>query len=191
MDLLYQYMIPFLWLACSAYWLVSASKVKTTAREELIASRAAHLVPMTVAILLLFAPRSWPWGVLGERMFSDGPVTHWIGAAVVAAGLGFAVWARVHLGKNWSGTVTIKSGHELIRSGPYRFVRHPIYSGGLLAMAGTVVARGELRGLLGVLIMFATMWWKLRREERWLGEAFGDDYAKYRSEVYALIPFLI
>ena len=191
MDLLYKYSIPFLWLACSVYWLLSASKVKTTAREESIASRAAHLVPMTVAILLLFAPRSLPWGVLGERMFPGGPATHWIGAAVVAVGLAFAAWARARLGKNWSGTVTLKSDHELIRSGPYRFVRHPIYSGGLLAMAGTVVARGEWRGLLAVLIMFAAMWWKLQREERWMDEAFGEDYAKYRSEVYALIPFVI
>ncbi|MEK7438793.1 MAG: isoprenylcysteine carboxylmethyltransferase family protein [Pseudomonadota bacterium] len=191
MDLLYHYVIPFLWLACSVYWLLSASKVKATAREESIASRSAHLVPMTVAILLLFAPRSLPWGVLGERMFPGGPATHWIGAAVVAAGLAFAVWARTHLGKNWSGTVTLKSDHELIRSGPYHFVRHPIYSGGLLAMAGTVVARGEWRGLLAVLIMFAVVWRKLQHEERWMGEAFGEDYAKYRSEVYALIPFVL
>lgn len=191
MDLLYQYVIPFLWLAIVVYWVLSASKVKATAREEPIGSRAAHLVPMTVAILLLIAPRSLPWGVLGERMFSGGPATHWIGAAVVAAGLAFAAWARAHLGKNWSGTVTLKSDHELIRSGPYRFVRHPIYSGGLLAMAGTVVARGEWRGLLAVLIMFATLWWKLQREERWMGEAFGEDYSKYQAEVYALIPFVI
>jgi len=163
-DLLYKYVIPFLWLACAVYWLLSASKVKVTAREESIASRAAHLVPMTVAILLLFAPRNLPWGVLGEQMFPDGPATHWIGAAVVAAGLAFAAWARV---------------------------RHPIYSGGLLAMAGTVVARGEWRGLLAVLIMFAVLWRKLQHEERLMGEAFGEDYAKYRSEVSALIPFVI
>jgi len=191
MDVLYQYVIPFLWLAISVYWLLSASKVKTTAREESIVSRAAHLMPMTGAILLLFGPRSWPWGVLGERMFSGGPATHWIGAAVVAAGLAFAAWARAHLGENWSGTVTVKRDHELIRSGPYRFVRHPIYSGGLLAMAGTVVARGEWRGLLAVLIMFAVVWRKLQHEERWMSEAFGDNYAKYRSEVYALIPFVV
>jgi protein-S-isoprenylcysteine O-methyltransferase Ste14 len=87
--------------------------------------------------------------------------------------------------------VTVKSDHELIRSGPYRFVRHPIYSGMLLAMAGTSVARGEWRGLLAVLILFVTLWWKLQHEERWMGETFGDDYAKYRSEVSALIPFVI
>jgi len=191
MDLLYQYVIPFLWLASAVYWVLSASRVKATAREESIASRTAHLVPMAVAVLLLFAPRSLPWGVIGERMFAGGPATHWIGAAAVAAGLAFAAWARVHLGKNWSGTVTVKSDHELIRSGPYRFVRHPIYSGGLFAMAGTVVARGEWRGLLAVLIMFAAVWWKLQREELWMGEAFGENYAKYRSEVSALIPFVI
>lgn len=191
MDRLYQYVISFLWLGIVVYWVLSASKVKATAREEPIASRAAHLVPMTVAIVLMFAPRSFPWGVLGERMFPGGPATHWIGAAVVAAGLALAAWARARLGKNWSGTVTLKSGHELIRSGPYRVVRHPIYSGGLLAMAGTVVARGEVRGLLAVLVMFATLWWKLRREERWMGEAFGEDYAKYRTEVSALIPFVL
>ena len=190
-DLLYKYVIPFLWLACAVYWLLSASKVKATAREESIASSAAHLVPMFVAILLLFGPASLPWGFLGERMLPGGPATHWIGAAVVAVGLAFAAWARVHLGKNWSGTVTLKSDHELIRSGPYRFVRHPIYSGGLLAMAGTVVARGEWRGLLAVLILFATLWWKLQLEERWMGETFGEDYTKYRSEVSALIPFVI
>jgi protein-S-isoprenylcysteine O-methyltransferase Ste14 len=190
-DLLYKYVIPFLWLAFAVYWVLSASKVKATAREESIASRAAHLVPMTVAFVLLVAPRNLPWGVLGERMFPGGPATHWIGTAMVAAGLAFAAWARVHLGKNWSGTVTLKSDHELIRSGPYGFVRHPIYSGGLLAMAGTTVARGEWRGLLAVLIMFAVLWRKLQHEERWMGEAFREGYAKYRSEVSALIPFVI
>jgi hypothetical protein len=103
MDLLHKYVIPFLWLAWAAYWLLSVSKVKATAREESIVSRAAHLVPMIVAILLLFTPRSLPWGFLGERMFPDGATTHWVAAAVVAAGLAFAAWARVHLGKNWSG----------------------------------------------------------------------------------------
>jgi protein-S-isoprenylcysteine O-methyltransferase Ste14 len=190
-DLVYQYAIRFLWLACAAYWLLSASKVKATARQESIASRAAHLVPMTIVILLLIAPPGLPWGFLGGRMLPGGPAMHWIGVAVVAAGLTFAVWARRHLGTNWSGTVTVKSDHKLVRSGPYRFVRHPIYSGGLLAVAGTAIARGEWHALLALLILFATCWWKLQREERWMGETFGEDYAKYRAEVSALIPFVL
>lgn len=191
MTLIYAYVIPFMWLAFAAYWVASAAKVKATVREESNASRAAHLVPMTVAILLLVAPRTLPWGFLGERLIADGATTHWIGAAVTAAGLAFAVWARVHLGSNWSGTVTVRNDHELVRSGPYGFVRHPIYSGVLLAMVGTAIARGELRGLLAILLMFATFWRKLRHEERFMGETFGEEYAKYRTEVSALIPFVI
>jgi protein-S-isoprenylcysteine O-methyltransferase Ste14 len=145
---------------------------------------------MMVALLLI-VPLRLPLGFLSDRMHPGGPTTHWIAAAVVAAGLAFATWARVHLGRNWSGTVTVKSDHELIRSGPYRFVRHPIYSGALLAVAGTSIARGEWRGLPAVLVLFAALWRKLQLEERWMGEAFGEDYAKYRSEVSALIPFVI
>jgi protein-S-isoprenylcysteine O-methyltransferase Ste14 len=130
-------------------------------------------------------------GFLGERVLPDGPTVHWIAAAIVAAGLAFTVWARIHLGRNWSGTVTVKNDHELIRSGPYRFVRHPIYSGALLAIAATSFARGDWRGPLAVLILFVTLWRKLQHEERWMCEAFGEDYAKYRSEVFALIPFVI
>jgi protein-S-isoprenylcysteine O-methyltransferase Ste14 len=190
-DLLYDYAIRCLWLAWVVYWLLSASKVKATAREESIPSRAAHLAPMVIAILLLFAPSGLSWGFLGERMLPGGPGTRWIGIGLVAAGVVFAGWARMHLGKNWSGTVTVKADHELIRSGPYRYVRHPIYSGVLLAIAGTAIARGELRAVLAVLILFVTLWWKLRLEERWMSEAFGDKYAKYQSEVSALIPFVI
>lgn len=190
MDLLSKFVIYFMWLAWAVYWWLSASKVKATARQESLASRAAHGVPMIVTVLLIIPPRL-PLGILGDRMLPGGPTTYWIGAAMVAAGLAFAAWARGHLGSNWSGTVTVKSEHELIRSGPYRFVRHPIYSGMLLAVMGSAIARGEWRGLLGVLILLVALWRKLRHEERWMGESFSEEYAKYRSEVCALIPFVI
>lgn len=190
MDMLYQYVISFLWLAWFAYWGLSASKVKATAREESVASRAAHLVPMVLALVLIM-PIPLPLGFLGERVLPDAPAAHWIAAAIVAAGLAFTVWARVHLGRNWSGTVTVKNDHELIRSGPYRFVRHPIYSGALLAIVGTSLARGDWRGPFAVSILFVALWRKLQHEERWMAEAFGEDYAKYQSEVSALIPFVL
>jgi protein-S-isoprenylcysteine O-methyltransferase Ste14 len=190
-ELFYDYAIRCLWLTWAAYWLLSAYGVKAAARRESIFSSAMHLVPITVAVLLLFAPSSLPWGHLGERMLPSEPASRWLGIAIVAAGLAFAVWGRVHLGNNWSGRVTVKSDHKLIRSGPYRFVRHPIYSGILLAATGTAIARGEWRALLALGILFATLWWKLRFEERWMGEIFGEGYAKYRSEVSALIPFVI
>jgi protein-S-isoprenylcysteine O-methyltransferase Ste14 len=124
-------------------------------------------------------------------MWPESLVMFWIGAATLAAGLAFSVWARVHLGKNWSGVVTIKEDHELIRSGPYALARHPIYTGILVAFIGTAIARNEWRGLVAVVIVFAALWRKLKLEERWLGETFGDRYAKYRDEVAALIPYLL
>ena len=107
-----------------------------------------------------------------------------------AAGLLFTVWARIHIGRNWSGTVTIKEGHELITSGPYAIVRHPIYAGLLLAFVGSGLARGEWRGVLAVVIAFLALWRKLRLEERWMREQFGPAYQAYSQRVAALIPFL-
>jgi protein-S-isoprenylcysteine O-methyltransferase Ste14 len=190
MGLLDKYVIHLLWLAWVAYWSFSASKVKATAREESIASGVAHMFPMVVAMLLIM-PIPLPLGFLNDRTIPGGPTTHWIAAALVAVGLAFSAWGRVHLGRNWSGTVTIKSDHELIRSGPYRIVRHPIYSGALLAVVGTSVERGDWRGPLALLILFIALWRKLQHEELWLGESFGKDYAKYRSEVSALIPLVL
>lgn len=74
-------------------------------------------------------------------------VLYWLGLLMVICGLAFAVWARIHLGRNWSGTVTVKEDHELIRSGPYGIVRHPIYTGLLLAIAGTAIVFGEWRAV--------------------------------------------
>jgi protein-S-isoprenylcysteine O-methyltransferase Ste14 len=108
--------------------------------------------------------------------------------ALVAAGLFFACWARHVLGRNWSGVVTLKDDHELIRTGPYRFVRHPIYTGLLLAFVGCAVARDEWRGVLAVVIAYVSLWRKSLLEERWMIDTFGDAYRRFRSEVPALIP---
>ena len=186
----YSFLIPALWIAWAVYWWLSASRVKDTVRTEPLSTRASHGIPLIVAILLLALP-TLPGEFLTERMLPAGTETFWIGVVVLVAGLTFMVWARIFLGRNWSATVTIKRDHELIRGGPYRLVRHPIYTGALIAVAGTAIARGEWRGLLAVLIVFAALWRKLRIEERWLGETFGEDYAKYRTEVAALIPFLL
>jgi protein-S-isoprenylcysteine O-methyltransferase Ste14 len=109
---------------------------------------------------------------------------------LVVLGLAFAVWARIHLGRNWSGAVTVKDDHELIRTGPYGLVRHPIYSGLLLAVLGTAIAFGEWRSLLALGFLTIAFLFKLHREERFMSESFPDDYPRYRAEVPALIPFI-
>jgi protein-S-isoprenylcysteine O-methyltransferase Ste14 len=190
MEIVYKYLIQTLWLSWGVYWLIKARDVKTLRRQESVISRIAHIGPLVIAVLLLTVP-NWPITFLYERFLRGTELTFFVGALMVASGLGFAVWARVILGRNWSGTVTLKHDHELIRSGPYRWVRHPIYTGLLLAFLGSAIALGQWRGLIALFIVFVALWRKLRLEERWMRETFGEAYGQYRAEVAALIPFLL
>jgi protein-S-isoprenylcysteine O-methyltransferase Ste14 len=110
---------------------------------------------------------------------------------ILIAGLGLAVWARRHLGAYWSGYLVIREGHALIRNGPYTIVRHPIYAGIRLGVLGTAVAIGEWRALLAVALVLAAHVRKIVLEEDWLLQQFGEEYARYRREVRAIIPFVL
>ena len=189
MELEHRYLFTGLWFCWAAYWLATAFGTKTTVRHESLWSRVTHIGPLFVAFLLLSLPRV-PNPLLEQRFLPRSAGWFWLGAAMTAAGLLFTVWARVHLGRNWSGTVTIKEQHELITSGPYSLVRHPIYTGLLLAFTGSAVAFGEWRGLVAMLIAVPALWWKLSLEESWLQQEFGEVYAAYRRRVAALIPGL-
>ena len=191
MDTLYRYLVPGLWIAWLLYWRISAAGVKAARRRESPASRAAHLLPLAIAFLLLWMDPIAGGGVLFERFLPQSDGTYRTGALLLALGLAFSVWARVYLGRNWSATVTVKEDHELIRSGPYSLVRHPIYTGLLLGFIGTAIVRGEWRGVLAVLIVFVALWRKLRLEERWMSETFGEEYRRYREHSAALIPYLL
>jgi protein-S-isoprenylcysteine O-methyltransferase Ste14 len=182
-------LIGALWVAWCVYWFVAARTAKQDRRRESPLSRAAHFVPLAISAWLLWTPQVA--GLLGERFLPAGPATFWTGFAIVLLGLGFTVWARIVLGRNWSGIVTVKQDHELVTAGPYRWVRHPIYTGLLAAFAGSAIARGEWRGVLAVAIAFAALWRKLVLEERWMIETFGDAYLEYRRNVRALIPFVL
>ena len=182
--------IAGLWLGWAAFWIVAAVGAKASARREPMRSRLLHLVPLALAVLLLWGPAIGPaW--LQARVVAAARWPLWTGAALVAAGLLFTVWARVHLGRNWSGIVTLKHDHELVTSGPYAIVRHPIYSGLLLAFIGSAIANGEWRGLVAVVVVAAALWRKLRLEERWMGEQFGTAYERYRRRVSALVPLVL
>ncbi len=186
---LLQELIPLLWLAWLLYWWLGAGRLKAVARRESRLQRASHGVPLVLAVLLFVLP-GHALGALATPFIARSRASYGIGVALVALGLGYAVRARRHLGANWSGTVTLKQGHSLIRSGPYRHVRHPIYTGLLLAFAGSALALAQWRGLLALLLVTGSLWLKLRREERWLLQHFGDDYAEYRKTSWALLPGL-
>ncbi|HSY04700.1 MAG TPA: isoprenylcysteine carboxylmethyltransferase family protein [Steroidobacteraceae bacterium] len=187
-TVLYRQLITLLWLAWALYWVVSATGNKVTRRRESLGSRLAHIVPLTLGGVLL-AWHAAPVGVLRDRLWPSSFTAYWIGVALIALGLAFSVWARVHLGSNWSGSVTVKEAHELIRSGPYRYVRHPIYTGLLAAVLGSAIASGTVRALLGLLIIAVALVRKSRIEERFMRETFPDEYARYRAQTPALIPF--
>ena len=190
MKLLHGPLIGAIWFGWVVYWFVAAQDAKPNRRRESRFSRTAHIVPLFIAIFLLAAPdRREGW--FYARILPHGVAAYWVGVGALIAGLGFSVWARRRLGRNWSGTVTLKEDHELIRTGPYRWVRHPIYTGLLLAFVGTAVSLGEWRGVTAVLLAALALLLKIRIEEDWMIENFGDAYRRYRAEVRALIPFIL
>jgi len=178
------------WIVQAAYWTLSMVRTKTTVRHQSVPSRLLHLILIVPAFWLLFE-RASNFGVLDMRFIPLHSGIAWAGFAVTIAGLVFALWARMTIGTNWSGTVTLKQDHELIRSGPYRLVRHPIYTGLLFAAMGTAVAFGVLRGLLGAFLMFIAFFQKSRVEEQFMVEQFNGEYLAYRNSVKAIIPFIL
>jgi len=190
MQFVYDHLFVAMWVCWGLYWLISARGIKSPVRRESALSRWMHFGPLIVAGWLL-ADANHFWAPLSERFMVRTELTFWIAAGVTAGGLLFTVWARRHLGRNWSGSVTIKADHELITSGPYRLARHPIYTGLLLAFAGNAVVVAEWRGVLALVIVFAALWRKLKLEERWMREQFGQAYTDYAKRVAALVPFLL
>jgi protein-S-isoprenylcysteine O-methyltransferase Ste14 len=168
------------WVVQGVVWLAAARGAKRTARHESSESRMLHVGLTLVAFALLFelAPRQAPAGIISGVA----------GIVLTVAGMAFSIWARLTIGRNWSATVQVKEGHELVQCGPYRLVRHPIYSGLLLAMLGTAIAFGTWPGYLGVAIAFIAWKRKSLTEEQFMSEQFGDNYSRYKAEVKALIP---
>jgi protein-S-isoprenylcysteine O-methyltransferase Ste14 len=183
---IYTTLIPGLWIAWLLYWTAAAFAAKPVRRRETIGSRLSHGVPLFLGIALLAMPPH----ASAARFLPRSATGFWIGAALVAGGLLFSVAARRSLGGNWSGTVTLKQDHTFTRDGPYRFVRHPIYTGILLAVLGSAIALGEWRALLALALILAAFLRKIPIEERFLRDQFGDDYTRYRREVAALVPFV-
>jgi protein-S-isoprenylcysteine O-methyltransferase Ste14 len=175
------------WYAFVVVWLVASLWVKSSKITEPLESRLAHGALFAGGFYLLFS-RSLEFGLLKLRFV---PPLHWVqitGVVLTFAGSALAIWARLILGESWSARVTRKVGHELIRTGPYAFVRHPIYSGLLLAVIGTALVVGEARALLAIPIVLAGQAVKARREEQFMLQEFGEGYEQYRRETGFLLP---
>jgi protein-S-isoprenylcysteine O-methyltransferase Ste14 len=177
----------YLWSAFFLIWLVWAIGTKRTQTRESLRSRIPYLI-FTVAAFYSMFSHAAVFGWMRLRILPRDPWIANLGIAITAAGLLFAIWARAYLGRNWSGTVTVKVGHQLIRSGPYRWIRHPIYSGMILALIGTAMNRGQLRGVIAVVLLWIGFTLKSRIEERFMTATFGPEYAEYSRTTGAMLP---
>jgi protein-S-isoprenylcysteine O-methyltransferase Ste14 len=169
--------LSVLWFTWFVSWLLASGWTTKTVTQQSPGSRIVQSLPIWIGAVLLVRPTG---GMLAARLFRSLPWLGW--AAVLFAALGFALtwWARIHLGRFWSAAVTLKAGHTLIRSGPYAFTRHPIYTGLLLALVATALARNSLAGLIGVGFITLGLVLKLRQEERFLTVQFGAAYMHRR-----------
>ena len=176
------------WAAWLVLWLVLAFFTKRTISRPggawgLASGFAAGALFL---VLRVVSGRSWP-----DRLALTAPALQAIAVALVIAGLGFCAWARLTLGTNWSGTVVLKDDHELIQSGPYALVRHPIYSGMLTMVAGTALDYPAVFSFSALGAIFVVFYVRSGREERLMAEHFPDQYPAYRARTKALIPFVL
>jgi len=182
--------ISVCWLVFVAIWAIAAVSTKRTVYRETRAQRLRYWVLLVIAYFLLVYGRRLPFP-LNLRIVPHVEPTAWAAAVLCFIGLAFALWARLALGRNWSGVVTLKEGHELVERGPYRFVRHPIYTGILTMFSATALALGQLGGFAGILLIFASFWVKLCDEEKLMLQQFPERYAAYRRHAKRIIPFVL
>lgn len=176
-----------LWIAFLIYWSIAARRTVPTKSRESRPSRRLHEWMINIGLLLVFVPVPG----LDRRILPSGVWVVATGIAVHVASFLLALWARRHLGRFWSGEITKKVGHELVRSGPYRFVRHPIYTALLGMFVGMAIVSGDAHAFVGVALVTVAYWRKIRLEEENLSELFGSTYDEYRRTTKALVPWVL
>jgi protein-S-isoprenylcysteine O-methyltransferase Ste14 len=182
-------LILWLWIAIFVLWGITARMTKRTSdsKSEGLSQVAVWFVWIAWWILL---SRGFGVAALSRPVVPMTPTTQNIGLLATMAGLGFAIWARFQIGRNWSPLIELKEEHQLVRTGPYALVRHPIYSGFMLATLGTAIAYRAVGGFLSFLLVVVAWGYKARLEEKALRERFGEGYEAYRKTVRSLVPFI-
>ncbi|MGA9801086.1 MAG: isoprenylcysteine carboxylmethyltransferase family protein [Terriglobales bacterium] len=175
------------WVVFVLYWIVNAIRTRDTVRTESSASRYAVLFLEIAGFVLLFR-HSLGIGFLGSRFMHRTLASAIVGSILTWMGIGLAIWARYHLAENWSARITIKQDHQLIRTGPYARLRHPIYSGLILAAIGSAVVIDQWRCVLGVCLIVTGFCIKARKEETMLTQQFGEAFHEHQKHAGFLIP---
>ena len=190
MDSFAENVIITCWGVFFVTWVVAALFAKRTVYRESRSQRLRYIVPIVIGWFLLFRGHrlGYPFNV---RVIPHTDPFLTAAAIICACGLGLCLWARAVLGRNWSGTVTLKEEHELIVRGPYRLVRHPIYTGLLAMIMAIVFQQGHVVEIIGLVLVFVSLWIKLSEEEQVMLKQFPDQYAAYQKRVKRIIPFLL
>ncbi len=175
------------WLVFVAYWFIARFSVNRTARPEPGGTLIFRILLMAGAFWLLFREDS-RFGILNLRFIPYDDRIVLAGVMLTWAGVLFAIWARYHLGRFWSSTVALREGHELIRSGPYAFIRHPIYTGMLTGILGTALAVGRYRGLVAFAVALVGFVVKSMQEEKLLDAQFGPAFEEHRRRTGFFCP---
>ena len=188
MNLFAHYTITTCWLLFLIYWIISARRLKPVAERQTRQAAFTYKFPTLLGALLLWWPDACPG--LDYQIYDRPIALRLLAAALCMGGLAVAFWARATLADNWSSNVTFKQNHELIQTGPYRWARHPIYTGLLLMALGTALISARLGSWLGLLLMTLGFWIKLKYEEGLMLRHFPDTYPGYQKRVKALVPGL-
>ena len=182
--------VKWIWIVFIVFWVLAAFVQKRNARRQTLGSRLMQ-TSIILVVLMPFFIEGRRVGLLYRHLYPNILAVQYFGVVLLLVGVAFAVWARFVLGRNWSGIVTVKEDHTLITRGPYAWVRHPIYTGILLALLGTAITLGTILNMVEVPAVALAFWLKLRTEEKFMVETFGEHYTTYRQQVKALIPHLI
>ena len=182
-------LIRVAWIAWLISWFAAAAWSERTVRRPAVRREVLYRVLTLAGAALLFGFN--PGGTRADTpLWPVASAIGWLLAGLVICGFLFTWWARIHLGQLWSSTVTRKEHHHVVDTGPYAIVRHPIYTGLLLAIIATVLARGTIITLTGGALIAAGIYVKARVEEEFLRQQLGEPYAVYARHVPMLLPFI-
>ena len=190
--LIYLQIISVIWLIFMFFLFVPALWARIPVERRSIQYIKWSIILAILVMVILVLLSFYESKTLVFRIIPDSQLAGITGVILTITGLGFSTWARLHLGKNWSSMVEVKVGHRLIRDGPYRIVRNPMYTGIIIAFVGTAVAFGHVLGVIALIILVVLIWVKIKAEEKILLEKFGEEFKQYTKDVKAaIIPYIV
>jgi protein-S-isoprenylcysteine O-methyltransferase Ste14 len=185
--MIWRYLIEGPWIVFVAYWAVGALKTHRTVSQESFVSRYGILLLEVVGFVLVFTGLA-DFGFLGRRIFEQTDTAATVGVVFTWIGIAITLWARRHLGQYWSARITLKEDHKLISTGPYKYFRHPIYSGLILAAFGGMLAIDRWHCVVGIVLIVLGYCIKAKKEEVMLTAQFGDAFIERCRHTRFLLP---